>query len=59
MILRSLMILVVGILFAQLAKRLLQNIEAQKTRVKAKADEAIKGTRLKFDPITGVYKPEA
>jgi len=59
MILRSLMMLVLGLLVAQMAKRFLQNIENQKARVKAKADEAIRGTRLKLDPITGVYKPEA
>ncbi|MBG1233326.1 hypothetical protein [Aestuariivirga litoralis] len=59
MILRSLMMLVVGLLVAQMAKRFLQNLEAQKVKVKAKADTALKGTRLKLDPITGVYTPEA
>lgn len=59
MILRSLMMLVLGLLVAHMAKRFLQNIEAQKARVKAKADEALKGTRLKLDPVTGVYRPEA
>jgi membrane protein implicated in regulation of membrane protease activity len=59
MILRSLMMLVLGLIVAQMAKRFLQNVEAQKARVKAKADQALKGTRLKLDPVTGVYKPEA
>ena len=59
MFLRSLMVLVIGFLVAQMAKRFLQNMEAQKARVKAKADQAIRGTRLTLDPVTGVYKPEA
>ena len=60
MILRSLMVLVMGFLVARMAKRFLENIEAQKAKVKAKAQDARESiTRLKLDPVTGIYRPEA
>ena len=59
-LLRNLLVLAVGYLAVKTLKRAIENMEAQKVKVKAKADNfAQQMPKLKLDPITGVYKPEA
>ena len=59
-LLRNLLVLAVGYLAVKTLKRTIENMEAQKVKVKAKADNfAQQMPKLKLDPITGVYKPEA
>ncbi len=59
-LLRNMMMLAVGYLAVKMLKRAIENVEAQKIKVKAKADHfATQMPKLKLDPITGVYKPEA
>ncbi|MEP6828646.1 MAG: hypothetical protein ABJA10_11295 [Aestuariivirga sp.] len=58
-LLRTMLMLAVGYLAVKTLKRAIENIEAQKVKVKAKADDfATQMPKLKLDPITGVYKPE-
>ena len=58
-LLRNLLVLAVGYLAVKTLKRAIENMEAQKVKVKAKADNfAQQMPKLKLDPITGVYKPE-
>ena len=58
-LLRNLVMLAVGYLAVKTLKRAIENMEAQKVKVKAKADNfAAQMPKLKLDPITGVYKPE-
>ena len=58
-LLRNIMMLAVGFLAVKMLKRAIENVEAQKVKVKAKADNfAAQMPKLKLDPITGVYKPE-
>jgi len=58
--LRNLALLAVGYLAMKTLKRAIQNVEAQKVKVKAKADDmAANMPKLKLDPATGVYRPEA
>ena len=58
-LLRNMLILAVGYLALKTLKRAIENVEAQKVKVKAKADNfAQQMPKLKLDPITGVYKPE-
>ena len=58
-LLRNVLMLAVGYLAVKTLKRAIENIEAQKVKVKAKADDfAAQMPKLKLDPITGVYKPE-
>ncbi len=57
---RNILMLSIGYLAIKTLKRAIENAEAQRVKVKAKAEEAVaKMPRLKLDPITGVYKPEA
>ena len=50
----------IGYLAIKTLKRAIENTEAQRVKVKAKAEDvAAKMPRLKLDPITGVYTPEA
>ena len=59
-LLRNIMMLAVGYLAVKTLKRAIENVEAQKVKVKAKADQyAQQMPKLKLDPVTGVYKPEA
>ena len=59
-LLRNLLVLAVGYLAVKTLKRAIENVEAQKVKVKAKADNfAAQMPKLKLDPITGVYTPEA
>jgi hypothetical protein len=58
-IVRNALLMVVGFLAIKTLKRAMENIEAQKVKIKAKADDAqTKMPNLKFDPVTGVYRPE-
>jgi hypothetical protein len=58
-IVRNALLMVVGFLALKTLKRAMENIEAQKVKIKAKADDAqTKMPNLKFDPVTGVYRPE-
>ena len=57
--LRNMLMLVIGYLAIRTLKRAIENVEAQKVKVKAKADQfAAQMPTLKLDPVTGVYKPE-
>ena len=58
-LLRNMIMLAVGYLAVKTLKRAIENMEAQKVKVKAKADNfAQQMPKLKLDPITGVYTPE-
>ncbi len=58
-LLRNMMMLAISYLAIKTLKRAIENVEAQKVKVKAKADNfASQMPKLKLDPITGVYKPE-
>ncbi len=57
---RNALLMALGYLAVKTLKRAMENIEAQKVKIKAKADEAqAKMPNLKFDPVSGVYRPEA
>lgn len=57
---RNALLMALGYLVVKTLKRAMENIEAQKVKIKAKADEAqTKMPTLKFDPVSGVYRPEA
>ncbi len=57
---RNALLMVVGYMAVKTLKRAMENIEAQKVKIKVKAEEAqSKMPNLKFDPATGVYRPEA
>ena len=58
-LLRNMMMLALSYLAIKTLKRAIENVEAQKVKVKAKADNfATQMPKLKLDPITGIYKPE-
>ncbi|MDE2445533.1 MAG: hypothetical protein KGO94_05085 [Alphaproteobacteria bacterium] len=57
--LRTVALMVTGYVLMKTAKRMMQNIEAQQVKVKAKEPSMKDMPRLKLDPITGVYVPEA
>ena len=58
-LLRNMLLMAVGYLALKTLKRAIENVEAQKIKVKAKADNfAAQMPKLKLDPLTGVYKPE-
>ncbi len=58
-LLRNMLMMAVGYLALKTLKRAIENVEAQKVKVKAKADHfAAQMPKLKLDPVTGVYKPE-
>lgn len=58
---RNVALMIVGVLAMKMMKRAMKNIEAQ--QVKAKVDEQSHAQdemkRLRLDPITGAYVPEA
>ncbi len=57
--LRNMALLAVGYLAMKTVKRAIESAEAQRVKVKAKADDmAAKMPKLKLDPTTGVYRPE-
>ena len=58
-ILRNIIMFGLCILAFKAVKRALETLEAQRVKVKTKAEEHIsKMPRLKLDPLTGAYKPE-
>ncbi|MDE2384523.1 MAG: hypothetical protein KGO53_07885 [Alphaproteobacteria bacterium] len=58
--LRNVVMLGLGLLVVKTVQRAIENAEAQRVKVKAKADDvAAKMPKLKLDPVTGVYRPEA
>lgn len=58
MFLKIVMFAVVGMLMAVLARKVMQQVEATKLRAKVHARR--RGTqRLRRDPETGIYHPEA
>ena len=58
-LLRNMLMLAIGYLAIKTLKRAIENVEAQKVKVKAQADNfGAQMPKLKLDPITGVYKPE-
>lgn len=57
--LRSIVMLVVGVVAIRTLKRAMANLEAQQAKAKVKQPQANQDMpRLKLDPITGVYVPE-
>jgi hypothetical protein len=57
--LRTMALMVTGYVLMKTAKRMMKNIEASQVKVKAKEPNVKDMPRLKLDPITGVYVPEA
>jgi hypothetical protein len=59
---RNMVVLALGVMAFKMIKRAMADLEAaqEKSRVKAKAPGTEPGMKkLKLDPITGVYTPEA
>lgn len=59
---RNMVVLALGVLAFKMIKRAMSDLEAaqEKARVKAKAPADEAGMKkLKLDPITGIYTPEA
>ena len=59
-LIRNIVILGFGFLVVKMAQRMLANVHAQQEKVKAKVNEtAGRIPKLKLDPVTGIYRPEA
>ena len=59
-LIRNFVALGLGFLAVKMAQRILANVHAQQEKVKAKVDNATgRIPKLKLDPVTGVYRPEA
>ena len=57
---RTVILMGLGYLAVKTMKRAIENLEAQKLKVNAKSDQAqTQMPKLKLDPLTGVYRPEA
>ena len=57
---RTVILMGLGYLVMKTMKRAIESLEAQKVKVKATADQAqARMPKLKLDPVTGVYRPEA
>jgi hypothetical protein len=57
---RTAALMIVGWVAIKMMKRAIENIEAQQVKAKVKPEKSVKDLpRLKLDPITGVYVPEA
>ena len=57
---RTAALMVVGWIAIKTMKRAIENLEAQQVKAKVKPEKQVKDMpRLKLDPITGVYVPEA
>jgi hypothetical protein len=57
---RTAALMIVGWVAIKMMKRAIENLEAQQVKAKAKPEKHVKDMpRLKLDPITGVYVPEA
>jgi hypothetical protein len=54
---RTAVLMVVGYIAMKTLKRAMQNIEAQQVKAKVKPEEKMQ--RLRLDPVTGAYVPEA
>jgi hypothetical protein len=60
LILKAITVAVAGVLTVLAIRRVMNELEAAKVRVRAKADpRSQRVTRLRQDPRTGVYYPEA
>ncbi len=58
--LRTAALMVLGWVALKAMKRAMQNLEAQQVKAKVKPEKNVKDMpRLRLDPITGVYVPEA
>ena len=60
-LIRNVVIIGLGFLVVKLAQRMLANAQAQQEKVKAKVNDLVLRNipKLKLDPITGIYRPEA
>jgi prefoldin subunit 5 len=57
---RTVIVMGLGYLVMKTMKRAIENLEAQKVKVKSAAEQAqVQMPKLKLDPVTGVYRPEA
>lgn len=57
---RTAALMIVGWIAIKTMKRAIENLEAQQVKAKVKPEKQVKDMpRLKLDPITGVYVPEA
>ena len=59
---RNIVVMALGVLAFKMIKRAMVDLEQaqEKSRVKAKAPEAdLSMKKLKLDPVTGIYTPEA
>ena len=58
---RNVIALGLGFLVVKTAQRMLANAQAQQEKVKAKSNDQMARNmpKLKLDPVTGVYRPEA
>lgn len=57
---RNIIAVGLGFLAIKAAQRMIANVQSQQEKVKARSDEATgRIPKLKLDPITGVYHPEA
>jgi hypothetical protein len=58
--LRTAALMILGWIALKTMKRALENFEAQQVKAKVNPEKSVKDLpRLKLDPITGVYVPEA
>ena len=59
-IIRTVILMGLSYLAVKAMKRAVETMEAQRVKVRTKADDvAAKMPKLKLDPVTGVYRPEA
>ena len=57
---RTAALMIVGWIAIKTMKRAIENLEAQQVKAKVKPEKQVKDMpRLRLDPITGVYVPEA
>jgi hypothetical protein len=58
---RNVALVVMGIIAVRVMKRAMKNIEAQQVKAKVNEQKQAQGEmkRLKLDPMTGAYVPEA
>jgi hypothetical protein len=58
---RNIALMIVGVIAVKTLKRAMKNIEAQQVKAKVSEQKQAQGQmkRLRLDPITGAYVPEA
>ncbi len=58
---RNVALMIVGVIAMKAMKRAMKNIEAQQVKAKVNEQKQAQGEmkRLRLDPITGAYVPEA